>query len=49
MSKFQGMCGGPSEAAPLLSYLSGLGKAQYLSISKEVIEVLKYGFLFTFL
>lgn len=41
MSKFQGMCGGPSEAAPLLSYLSGLGKAQYFSISKEVIEGVK--------
>ncbi|XP_011025277.1 PREDICTED: uncharacterized protein LOC105126188 isoform X3 [Populus euphratica] len=40
MSKFQGMCG-PSEAAPLLSYLSGLGKAQYFSISKEVIEGVK--------
>ncbi|KAJ6710426.1 SNF7 FAMILY PROTEIN [Salix koriyanagi] len=41
MSKFQGMCGGPSEAAPLLSYLYGLGKAQYFSISKEVIEGVK--------
>ncbi|CAK7348555.1 unnamed protein product [Dovyalis caffra] len=42
MNKFQGMCGGPTEATALLSYLAGLGKAQYLSISKkEVIEGVK--------
>ena len=43
MKKFQDICGGTREASAVLSYLSGCGKAQYLSISKkELIEV--YGF-----
>lgn len=40
MKKFQGICGGTIEASAVLSYLSGCGKAQYVSISKkELIEV----------
>lgn len=41
MRKFQDMCGGRDEASAVLSYLSGCGKALYLSIHKnEIIEVL---------
>ncbi|XP_044493257.1 charged multivesicular body protein 7 [Mangifera indica] len=42
MKKFQDMCGGKDEASAVLSYLSGCGKAQYLSITKkDYIEGLK--------
>ncbi|KAK0583310.1 hypothetical protein LWI29_035600 [Acer saccharum] len=42
MEKFKDMCGGTDEASAVLSYLSGCGKAQYLSINnKEFIEGLK--------
>ncbi|KAF2324985.1 hypothetical protein GH714_022089 [Hevea brasiliensis] len=42
MRKFQDMCGGPNEASAVLSYLSGQGKAQYLSVNKkEFIEGIK--------
>ncbi|KAJ0113355.1 hypothetical protein Patl1_00764 [Pistacia atlantica] len=42
MKKFQDLCGGKDEASAVLSYLSGCGKAQYLSISKkDFIEGLK--------
>lgn len=42
MKKFQDICGGTREASAVLSYLSGCGKAQYLSISKkELIEGVK--------
>ncbi|KAG8653364.1 uncharacterized protein LOC110615567 isoform X2 [Manihot esculenta] len=42
MRKFQDMCGGPNEASAVLSYLSGLGKAQFLSVNKkELIEGVK--------
>ncbi|XP_050235896.1 uncharacterized protein LOC126685932 [Mercurialis annua] len=42
MTKFRDMCGGSSEASTLLSYLSGIGKAKYLSLSrKEFIEGVK--------
>lgn len=41
MKKLQGMCGGPNEASAVLNYFSGLGKARYLSITKnEFLEVL---------
>ena len=40
MKKFQDICGGTREASAVLSYLSGCGKAQYISTSKkELIEV----------
>ncbi|XP_012083024.1 uncharacterized protein LOC105642715 isoform X2 [Jatropha curcas] len=42
MTKFQDMCGTPNEASAILSYLSGLGKACYLSVhKKELIEGIK--------
>ncbi|KAJ4727940.1 Charged multivesicular body 7 [Melia azedarach] len=42
MRKFQDMCGGRDEASAVLSYLSGCGKALYLSIHKnEIIEGVK--------
>lgn len=42
MKKFQDICGGTREASAVLSYLSGCGKARYLSISKkELIEGVK--------
>ncbi|XP_038681317.1 charged multivesicular body protein 7 isoform X2 [Tripterygium wilfordii] len=42
LEKFEGMCDGPIEASAVLSYLSGCGKGQYLSISKkEFIEGVK--------
>lgn len=42
MRRFQGICGGPKEASAVLSYLSGCGKVQYLSIHKtEFIEGVK--------
>lgn len=50
MKKFQDKCGGRDEASAVLSFLTGRGKALYLSISKneftEVlhIEVLRFMF-----
>lgn len=50
MKKFQDKCGGQDEASAVLSFLTGRGKALYLSISKneftEVlhIEVLRFMF-----
>lgn len=50
MKKFQDNCGGRDEASAVLSFLTGRGKALYLSISKneftEVlhIEVLRFMF-----
>ncbi|EEF47153.1 charged multivesicular body protein 7 [Ricinus communis] len=42
MRKFQDMCGGPNEASVVLSYFSGVGKAQYLSVcKKEFVEGIK--------
>ncbi|GAV68498.1 Snf7 domain-containing protein [Cephalotus follicularis] len=35
LKKLQGMCGGPNEASAILSYLTGCGKALYLSIMKK--------------
>lgn len=41
MKKFQDKCGGRDEASAVLSFLTGRGKALYLSISKnEFTEVL---------
>lgn len=41
MKKFQDKCGGRVEASAVLSFLTGRGKALYLSISKnEFTEVL---------
>ncbi|KAK6941167.1 Snf7 family [Dillenia turbinata] len=40
--KFQDICEGPSKASAILSYLSGRGKAQHISVNKnEVIEGVK--------
>lgn len=42
MRKFENICGGSNEASAILSYLSGCGRARYLSISKtEFIEGVK--------
>ncbi|KAK9282142.1 hypothetical protein L1049_005054 [Liquidambar formosana] len=42
MRRLRSICGGINEASAVLSYLSGCGKAQYLSISKtECIEGVK--------
>lgn len=41
MKKFQELCGGSVEKSAILKYLTGCGKAQYISIcKKEHIEVL---------
>ena len=40
MRKFRDICGGTNEAFAVLSYLSGIRKAMYVSVSrKELIEV----------
>ncbi|KAI4301607.1 hypothetical protein L6164_034868 [Bauhinia variegata] len=42
MKKFQDICGVPDEASAILRYMSGCGKAQYLSVhKKEFIEGVK--------
>lgn len=42
MREFQDICGGPKEASLVLSYLFGLGKAWYMSVSKkEFVEGVK--------
>ncbi|XP_065859905.1 uncharacterized protein [Euphorbia lathyris] len=42
MRRFQETCGGPKEASLVLSYLSGLGKARYISVNKkEFVEGVK--------
>ena len=41
MKKFQELCGGSVEKSAILKYLTGCGKAQYISVcKKEHVEVL---------